>query len=109
MSDLAQQVIKNAREQQSDFSQRRAAVVRVCGEEHTATGHGTANVYLTLDNDMAYISEYKFKLVFGTGGDGSGTPHGADVIRGTNTWASADAFIAQYPIGTALDTDNTWG
>lgn len=108
MSDLVNQVIKNARNQQADFSQRRAAVVRICGEEHPASGNGSAVVYLTLDNDMAYISEMKFKLVLGSGG-ASTAPTGAGVHHGVRTWANIDAFISEYGVGTAVDTDGSWG
>ena len=111
MSDLVNQVVKNTRQIDSNFSQRRHAVVRVCGEEHYAAGTGSADIFLTLDNDMAYISEMKFKLVFGSGAGGGSmpTPSGADVIRGYNTWATPDAFFAQYPEGTAIDVDGIYG
>lgn len=108
MSDLVHQVVQNTRDQQADFSQRRAAVARICGEEHSAAGTGSATVFLTLDNDMAYISEMKFKLVLGTGG-ASTAPNGASVHHGTHSWNSIEEFIAEYGVGIAVDTDGAYG
>ena len=110
MSDLINQVVKNARNQQADFSQRRSAIVRVCGEEHTSSGTGTADIYLTLDNDMGYISEMKFKLVLGDTGGAAPSPGGTIIsYLGNGTWKTPDEFIAAFPAGAAVDTDNAYG
>lgn len=109
MSDLTSQVVKNTRQLSAQMSQRKHCIVRVCGEEHIGEGSGQAQIWLTLDNDMAYIAEMKFKLVFGNPGAGNTTPTGSDFVRGTNTYPTFQSWVSKYPVGSAIDTDGAWG
>ena len=99
------------------MSQRKHSVVRVCGEEHFCTGAGKATTWLTLDNDMAYVSEMKFKLVLGNPNSNAGgvlpdTPTGTGnrpVVHGNNTWPTMQAFLEAYPVGAWIDVGNGLG
>lgn len=111
MSDLTHEVVKNSREWSSQMAQRKHSMVRVCGEEHSGSGTGEAQLWITLDNDMAYISEMKFKLVFDTGAF-AGDPTGEGsrpVIHGINTWPTIGEFLEAYPLGSYIDANNGLG
>lgn len=112
MTTIADQTAKNAHDISVNNNKTGASIVRVCGEEHSAisTG-GRAMVFLAHDNDMCFISDYRFKLVFG---DGSGytnpnAPIPMNVPHGIRLYSSVDAFKAAYPIGSAIDTDLYYG
>lgn len=111
-SDLTEQVVSNTRSIKSMQNQRRSTIVRTYGEEHTAEFvNGTATFYLPVDTDMQYMSELKFKLLVGEVGK-SGTidnPTGGSVTPGSGTYATMDAWLAAYPVGTYVDTDGWWG
>lgn len=111
-SELTEQVIKNTRALKAMQNQRRSTIVRTYGEEHTADFvGGTATFYLPVDTDMQYMSELKFKLLVGSVGS-SGTidnPTGGTVVPGTATYATMNAWLAAYPLGTFVDTDGYWG
>lgn len=113
MTTISGQTAKNAKNISIENNKKGASIVRVCGEEHFAISEGgTATVYLAHDNDMCFISDYKFKLVLGDGNSsshGSNVPVSADIIRGYNTWKSMSEFQAAYPIGTAVDVDGAYG
>lgn len=113
MSDITGEVIKNSRELHNQFSQRKHSMVRVCGEEHSGSGTGEAQLWLTLDNDMAFISEMKFKLVFDTGvwsGSNDPTGSGSRTARwGTNLYPTIDSFLDAFPIGSYITYDNGLG
>lgn len=111
-SELTEQVIKNTRTLKAMQNQRRSTIVRTYGEEHTAEFVGSiATFYLPVDTDMQYMSELKFKLLVGAVGS-SGTidnPTGGTVVPGTATYATMNAWLAAYPLGTFVDTDGYWG
>lgn len=73
MSDLLSTVVATAQEQKSMANQRKATVVRICGEEHNATtppddditSPQTATVYFCTDPEMAYLAQWRFKLIIG--------------------------------------------
>lgn len=111
MNDLTREVVKNSREWSSQMAQRKHAIVRVCGEEHSGSGTGEAQLWLTLDNDMAYISEMKFKLVFDTGvWEGDPTGSGSrPVVHGINTWPTIGDFLDAYPLGSYITANNGLG
>lgn len=114
MNDLTHQVAQNTKLLQSLLSQRKHTIVRTCGEEHSANGSGSATVWLTLDNDMAYISEMKFKLVFGSPNSSTtpSAPSGSGQRPqqwGENTWPNMQSFLNAYPIGSYVDTDGYYG
>ena len=111
-SDLTEQVVSNTRNIKAMQNQRRSTIVRTYGEEHTANFvNGTATFYLPVDTDMQYMSELKFKLLAGDVGS-SGTidnPTGGYVEPGTATYATMDAWLAAYPLGTFVNVDGYWG
>lgn len=117
MNDLTEQVIKNSKMLETLMSQRKHAIVRVCGEEHSCTGAGKATTWLSLDNDMAYVSEMKFKLVLGNpnsngGGSTPIEPSGSGQRPqrwGNNLWPNLNAFLNEYPLGTWVDCDGYYG
>lgn len=112
MTTVTQQVAENAKRLNTDYNKIGASIVRVCGEEHYAPSSGnSATVYLCHDNDMCYISDYKFKLVFGNG-SGSGSqwaPVARNVHRGTRLWPTIRDFQLEYPLGSAIDADGAFG
>lgn len=110
--DLNAQVAQNTRDNIINNNKRGATIARVCGEEHTATAHnGMANIFLTCDNDLCYISDYKFKLVFNGGSADAwiNMPVPTKYVTGIKTWSSYTAFQQYYPIGSALDVDGYYG
>lgn len=110
--DIESQVARNTRENITANNKRGSAVVRVCGEEHSASAdNGTACIYLTADNDLCFISDYKFKIVFNNGDENAwqNMPVPTTVLRGTGLWKSYQEFQRQYPIGSALDADGAYG
>lgn len=112
MTTVAGLAAENAKRLDTDYNKIGASIVRVCGEEHYAPSSGNhATVYLCHDNDMCYISDYKFKLVFGNGSGGGSqwTPVARNIRRGTNSWATIRAFQEEYPLGSALDVDGAFG
>lgn len=112
MTTVAGLSAKNAHNIAVENNKRGAAIVRVCGEEHAAISNGNAaTFFLAHDNDMCFISDYKFKIILGTGGTGTNpnNPIPANVPRGTRLYSSVDAFIAQFPVGTAIDADGIYG
>lgn len=90
------------------MAQRKHSMVRVCGEEHSGSGTGEAQMWLTLDNDMAYISEMKLKLVFDTGAfDGDPTGEGRRYwTYGVNTYPTLGDFLEAFPLGSWIVSDN---
>ena len=113
MTTVSGQTAKNAKALSVENNKRGATIVRVCGEEHFAISEGgTATTYLAHDNDMCFISDYKFKLVFGNGNSSSSdsnVPVSRDVIKGYGTWSSMAAFQSTYPLGSAIDVDGAYG
>lgn len=110
--DLSEQVAKNTREFITNNNKRGASIARVCGEEHTGeASNGTAYLYLVGDNDLCYISDMKFKLVFNDGDVNAwqSMPVPAKWVVGHDTWKTVSDFKAAYPIGTALDVDGDFG
>lgn len=111
-NELTEQVISNTRNIKSMQNQRRSTIVRTYGEEHTANFvNGTATFYLPVDTDMQYMSELKFKLLAGDVGSGGtiDNPTGGYVEPGTATYATMEAWLAAYPVGTFVNTDGYWG
>lgn len=112
MTTLADTVAKNAHLDSVEANKRGTSVVRVCGEEHSAISTGNkAIVFLAHDNDMCFISDYRFKLVLGDGGfvDNPNAPIPVAVPHGIRLYSSVAAFKAQFPLGSAIDTDNAYG
>lgn len=113
MATLSGQTAKNAKNISVENNKKGATIVRVCGEEHFAISEGgTATTYLAHDNDMCFISDYKFKLVLGNGNSsssGSNVPVSVDVIKGYATWQTMREFQAAYPIGAAVNVDGAYG
>lgn len=110
--NIQTQVAKNAREFITNNNKRGATIARICGEEHSAIAeHGTANIWLTCDNDLCYISDYKFKIIFNGGSSTAweNIPVGTKWITGYNTWPNVDAFKTAYPLGSALNVDGKFG
>lgn len=107
-NDIISEVAKNRRWNQNNFSQRRSAVSRVVGAELIIQGSGSGSTYLTLDNDMEYISEMKFKLVLG-GFTQNGDATAGTAFFGTDTWKTPQDFLNQFPVGTAIDVDGVYG
>lgn len=110
--NLESQVAKNTKEFITNNNKRGMATVRVCGEEHNATAdNGSATLFLVADNDLCYISDYKFKLIFNGGSDDAweNMPVSTPVVWGTRTWNSVQAFMMKYPIGSAIDVDGYKG
>ena len=129
MSDLANTVITTASEQKSQQNQRKATVVRTCGEEHyakfarsdSAFGEWQATAYFVTDPELAYISQLRFKLIFGnplqpnsSSGTGGGgvvpIPSGAGVLLPTTfdktTILSAqDFYNLLYSNGVDMDSN----
>lgn len=105
--DLQSQVAQNTRDNITNNNKRGATIARVCGEEHNAIASGgTATIFLTCDNDLCYISDYKFKLVF-NGGSSDGwinAPIPTSWSKGPGLWSTFEDFKRAYPIGSALDT-----
>lgn len=110
--DLSTQVAKNTREFITNNNKRGASIARVCGEEHSGeASNGTAILYLTGDNDLCYISDLKFKLVFNNGDENAwmNMPIPAHWAVGHNLWRTITDFKAAYGIGVALDVDGKYG
>lgn len=110
MTGLLDTVVDNSK-QIRDLYGRKSAVVREAGAEYSGKGdNGVANVHFPVDPLLGYISELKFKLIIGNGGVGGGIqPIPGSVIEGMNTWATLQDFLNQYPIGSAIDTDGSYG
>lgn len=105
--DLQSQVAQNTRDNITNNNKRGATIARVCGEEHNAIASGgTATIFLTCDNDLCYISDYKFKLVFNGGSSGGwiNAPIPTSWSKGPGLWSTFEDFKRAYPIGSALDT-----
>lgn len=130
MSSLAQLAANNAKYNSTQDNQRGAAIVRVCGEEHVGIQSANANIFfLPHDNDMCFISDYKFKFILGNGGvsyeviddtnteGGQGTvlPSGSGCIAntpagwGTKIYSSANDFLNRCGPGTVWDMDKQHG
>lgn len=110
--ELINQVAENTKKLRAMENQRRSTIVRTYGEEHTAEFvNGTATFYLPVDTDMQYMSELKFKLLVGAvGSEGTiDNPTGGTVVPGTATFATMEAWLAAFPIGTFIDSDGFWG
>lgn len=110
MDEIVAQVTKRLK---TEYDKRGATIVRVCGEEHSASSKGgVAATYIAHDNDMCFISDYKFKLILGAhpadAVDPWG-PHYSEAIHGTATWKTLRAFQEQYPIGSWNDADGSYG
>lgn len=112
MTTIADLTAKNAHDISVNNNKRGAAVVRVCGEEHAAISNGgRAVIFLAHDNDMCYISDYRFKLVLGDGGFTSNpnAPKPMNVPHGIRLYSSVQAFKNAYPLGSAIDADGAYG
>lgn len=115
MSSITREVASNSKYNSTQNNQRGAAIVRVCGEEHVGIKNGGDNIFFLMhDNDMCYISDYKFKLIFGTGGVATSESSTTPVPEtppgwGTKIYTSIDDFMSKAGIGTAWDVDNNWG
>lgn len=83
---LADQVAANTKRLTTKDYGRKSAVVRVCGQELTATGAtgaGAAVAYLALDPEMTYISQMRFKIIIG---DPLAPGQGAAIFNPTGNW-----------------------
>lgn len=110
MSDLTSQVVENSKNLNRNFNRRGASTVVINGQEFYSRGKGEHNFWLTLDNDMEFVSSMKFKLVCGSGRSGGGGGGGASgVVHGTNTYKSYREFMDKYPPGTYVDVDGAYG
>lgn len=110
--DLFAQVAENTKIANTNQNKRGATIARVCGEEHDAKAdNGTANIFLVADNDLEYISDYKFKLIFNAGDVNAwqNMPLPTPWVTGCKTWSSYQQFQQAYPIGSALDVDGKYG
>lgn len=108
-TDLLARLAKNT---STENNKTGSSVVRVCGEEHSASSiGGTATVYLAHDNDMCFISDYKFKIVLNDGDNISNpnAPTPMNVVYGTRSWKTVDEFMRAYPLGSAIDVDGLFG
>lgn len=112
MTTVAGQTAENTKRISTDYNKTGAAIVRTCGEEHSAQSvNGVATVHLCHDNDMCFISDYKIKIIFGNGSeDGSQwTPVARTAKRGTNSWPTIRSFQEEYNLGSAIDVDGAYG
>lgn len=108
MASITQTVANNSKYNSTQNNQRGATIVRTCGEEHLGIKHvGTNIFYLPHDNDMCYISEFKIKFIFGTGGadlDPNLASPSPNPPVGSRIFSSVDDFMAKAGPGTAWDT-----
>ena len=113
MTTVAGLSASNAHNISVENNKRGATIVRVCGEEHSASSvGGTAVTYIAHDNDMCFVSDYKFKLVLGVGATDQHDPWGptySEIIHGTATWPTLKAFQQQYPLNSYIDVDKAYG
>lgn len=114
MTTVAGVSASNARNVSVENNKRGATIARVCGLEYSATAvGGTAVCYIPHDNDMCFVSDYKFKLVLGTGDEGIYDPFAppaySAIIHDNAHWKTLREFQETYPIGTWIDVDGKWG
>lgn len=118
MSSIAQLAANNAKFNSTQNNKRGAAIVRTCGEEHIGISSGNSNIfYIPHDNDMCYISDFRFKLILGNGGykapsDGGERPGGSDATATpvpTHKFTSVNGFLSQCGPGTVWDMDSRYG
>lgn len=113
MNSVANLAASNAKNISTENNKRGAAIVRVCGEEHSAKSTaGTAVTYIAHDNDMCFVSDYKFKLILGTGSEevyNPWAPKYSEIIHGRSTWKTLADFQRQYPINSYIDVDKEFG
>nr|DAS05655.1 MAG TPA: transcriptional regulator [Caudoviricetes sp.] len=125
MSDLVNTILSTASEQKSRSNQRKATVVRVCGEEHSAVTPPaddparppqSATIYFCTDPEMAYLSQWRFKLIIG---DPLGDDHDANINWGSQPnygslgathgpWSSLSEFYNDT-YGKGVDMDGSYG
>lgn len=113
MSELSDTVINTHNEQRSLYNGRKASMVRVFGQEHSANFVGqTATMFFPVDTDMAYISELGIKFIVGEYG-GSAPSAGGAVITppsaAINTYSTFSSWVEAFPIGAKIDMDNAYG
>lgn len=112
MTTLEQIAAQEAHNTSVQNNKRGAAIVRVCGEEHSAISDGNkAVIFLAHDNDMCFISDYRFKIILGNGGytNNPNAPVPMNVPHGIKLYSSVNAFKTAYPLGSALDVDGYYG
>lgn len=113
MTTVAGLAASNAKNISTENNKRGATIVRVCGEEHSASSvGGTAVTYIAHDNDMCFVSDYKFKLILGVGAsdvDDPWAPQYSEIIHGTATWPTLKSFQLAYPIDSYIDVDKAYG
>lgn len=105
MSDVTSQVIDNTKDLRRNFNGRGTSVVNINGQEFYSRTAGEHNFWLTLDNDMEFVSAMKFKLVIGTGRFSGG----GGVDTGENLFPELQAWLDKYPVGSVVDTDGFYG
>lgn len=123
MSNLLSTVVATAQEQKSMANQRKATVVRICGEEHNATtppdddttSPQTATVYFCTDPEMAYLAQWRFKLIIGdplgnrdTNVDWGEQPNYGILETSHAPWGSVNDFY-QTVYGYGVNMDGAYG
>lgn len=113
MSELYDTVVNNHNEQRSQYNGRKASMVRVFGQEHSANFvGGAATMFFPVDSDLVYISELQVKFIIG---DYGGTPPsaGGAVITppsaSINKYPTIILWIAAFPVGAKVDMDGAFG
>lgn len=106
MASLQEMTARNTAQYNSDFNKRGTQMVREFCSEHSATARaGTAEVVLGYDTDLSLCTEWQFKLAF----FGSSAIYYPPITSGKNTYPTYDMWVAAYPVGSAINTDNSYG
>lgn len=108
MADLTSQVIENTRKLNELYGRKAASIVTINGQEFYSRNKGEHNFWLTLGNDMEFVSMMKFKLIFGNGRSAGGGG-GDSGLHGNGLYKTPMDWFDRYPPGTGVDVDGVNG
>lgn len=107
MASLQEMTARNAAQYQSDFNKRGTQMVREFCSEHSTTSHGgEAEFVFGYDTDLSLCTEWQFKIFFSAS---SSIPNTPPVNGGNNTYPTYDLWTSAFPVGSAIDTDKSYG
>lgn len=128
MSDLVSTIVRSVSEQKSQQNQRKSTVVRTCGEEHWARSNGAlesgnggdvATIYFATDPEMAYLAQWRFKLIIGNpsapvpsasgGVVGYNIEEVGDLLSTTHTPFTSVREFYRVTNGNGVNMDSSYG
>lgn len=110
MDELTRQVVDTV--QRLLESQRRATIVHVNGEEHSADSvDGEATMFFPTDGLTMQTSLFQFKIIINNGiaQNTNDWVIGQRVPAGYNTYPTLESWLNAFPEGAAIDQDGYWG